>query len=139
MSHQIDQTNGRDNMAYVGKTPWHGLGQQLDADATIDDWKIAAGLNWHIQKRPIFFGTKNEAGEKVPQVIPDRFAHVRSDTQQSLGIGSTRFNLVQPGDTLEFYRDLVDGSRFTIENSPGLSPLTGRIRNQALRQLPATG
>ena len=121
MAHQIDESNNRANMAYVGKVPWHGLGQQIDANSTIEEWKIAAGLDWHIQKRPIFYGVENADGSREPHVIPDRFAHVRSDTQAHLGIGSSRFQLMQPGDTLEFYRDLVDGSRFTIETAGALN------------------
>ena len=39
MAHQIDESNNRANMAYVGKVPWHGLGQQMD-----DDLRVARGL-----------------------------------------------------------------------------------------------
>lgn len=121
MAHLIDNSNERDNMAYAGKVPWHGLGQRIDAASTIEEWKVAAGLDWHIQKRPIFYGVENADGEREPMMIPDRFAHVRSDTQAHLGIGSNRFQLMQPGDTLEFYRDLVSGSRFTIETAGALN------------------
>ena len=33
MAHMIDTTTGTAAMAYTGKTPWHGLGQTLSADA----------------------------------------------------------------------------------------------------------
>ena len=117
MSHMIDQSNNRDNMAYIGKTPWHGLGQKLDPNADIETWKIAAGMAWHIQKRPIMYGVKDAAGEIVPKPIENRFAHVRSDNDAYLGQGSKGFQLVQPGDGLEFFRDLVDGSDFSIETA----------------------
>ena len=117
MAHLIDESNNRANMAYVGKVPWHGLGQSLDAGADIETWKIQAGMNWHIQKRPVMFGVKNDAGEIVPQPIPDQFAHVRSDNQEFLGQGSKRFQLLQPGDALEFFRDIVDGSDFALETA----------------------
>lgn len=120
MSHMIDMSNNRANMAYVGETPWHGLGAQIDADTSIDQWKVAAGLDWFIQKRPLSFGIQNDDGTRSLAVYPDRFAHVRSDTQEPIGMGSKRFQLVQPGDALEFYRDLVAGSRFTIETAGAL-------------------
>jgi phage/plasmid-like protein (TIGR03299 family) len=107
-------------MAYIGATPWHGLGQKLPEGATIDDWKIAAGLDWFIQKRPMFYGIENPDGSREPRVIENQFAHVRSDTQEIIGTGSKRFQLLQPGDTLEFYRDLVEGSRFHIETAGSL-------------------
>ena len=39
MSHMIAKMeDGRDAMAYVGDTPWHGLGQQLTSDAPLEVW-----------------------------------------------------------------------------------------------------
>ena len=120
MSHQIDMSNDRANMAYIGKTPWHGLGSKIDPDAGIDDWRIAAGLDWHIEKRPLVYGARNDNGIIEPRAY-SLFAHVRSDTQEAIGHGSSRFQLVQPGDTLEFYRDLVADSRFKIETAGSLN------------------
>ena len=45
MSHDIDQTNG-DAIAFVGETPWHGLGTKLPEGADIATWKRAAHLEW---------------------------------------------------------------------------------------------
>lgn len=120
MSHQIDMSNNRANMAYVGETPWHGLGQQLEQGATIEDWQRAAGLDWYIQKRPLSYGIQNPDGSRDLALYPDRFAHVRSDNQQPIGMGSDKFQLIQPGDVLEFYRELVDGSHFAIETAGSL-------------------
>lgn len=39
MSHEITLANGKHEMAYVGKTPWHGLGQSLQAGASIETWQ----------------------------------------------------------------------------------------------------
>jgi len=121
MSHEIDFSNNQANIAYAGKTPWHGLGNQIDPDADLDQWRIAAGLNWYIQKRPLFHGIENEDGTREPKVIKDRFAHVRSDTQECIGIASNRFQLVQPGEILEFYRDLLTNSDFTMETAGSLN------------------
>lgn len=117
MAHLIDQSNNRDNIAFVGKVPWHGLGQKLDIDADLESWKIAAGMDWHIQKRPMTYGVKNDAGEIVPVAVPNRFAHIRSDNDAYLGQGGKGFELLQPGDALEFFADLVDGSDFAIETA----------------------
>ena len=46
MSHEIDNTAGRDAMAYIGQTPWHGLGQALTPNAPLETWQDEAGLNW---------------------------------------------------------------------------------------------
>ena len=37
MSHELTtRTNGRTEMAFVGETPWHGLGQRLEEGASIE-------------------------------------------------------------------------------------------------------
>jgi hypothetical protein len=45
MAHELSMINGSAQMAYVGKTPWHGLGQSLAADATIPEWLAASGMD----------------------------------------------------------------------------------------------
>lgn len=119
MTHMIDMSNNRANMAYVGMVPWHGLGQKIDEDATIEEWRIAAGLDWEIEKRKLYY-TKMVNGKKIPHVVEDRVALVRSDTQEHLSIMSDGYNVVQPEDILEFYRELVDGSQFRIETAGSL-------------------
>ena len=125
MSHAIDMSNDRANMAYVGETPWHGLGKELPADSTIEEWKIAAGLDWTIETSPVFFNAEQRLGSwsdnYVQKQVPDKLALYRSDTLEPLSIMSdSRYKIVQPGEVLEFYRQLVDGSRFTIETAGSL-------------------
>ena len=54
MAHNLDMTNGRANMAFIGNRNdiWHRLGQQMTANQSIDDWARAAGLNWEAVKVP---------------------------------------------------------------------------------------
>ena len=132
MSHAIDMSNDRANMAYVGETPWHGLGKELPADSTIEEWKVAAGLDWTIETSPVFYdaayslddGLGNDdlrrQGTEQKQV-PNKLALYRSDTLSHLSIMSdSRYKIVQPGEVLEFYRQLVEGSRYTIETAGSL-------------------
>ena len=120
MSHEIDFSQNRPAIAYAGRLPWHGLGAKVDPDADIDTWKIQAGLNWHIEKRPLAYGALDSAGNIVPRTYPKLFAHVRSDTQDAIGTGSDRFQLVQPGDALEFFRAIVDSTQFKIHTAGAL-------------------
>lgn len=107
-------------MAYIGKTPWHGLGQEMPEDADIDQWRIAAGLDWEIEARAVMHGIYTPEGKKKVQVIEGRKALVRTDTQACLSIMSDKYKIVQPGDVLEFYRDLVADSMFSIETAGSL-------------------
>jgi len=108
MSHEIDQTTGKSAIAYAGETPWHGLGQKLEPDASIETWAEAASLNWKVGKADIL--AKIPAGEgKFKNVeVFDRQVLYREDTHAILGIASEkRYKVVQPSEVLEFYRDLT--------------------------------
>ena len=121
MAHLIDLSNNRSNIAYVGQRPWHNLGEKLPEDASIEEWRIAAGLDWTAQKRPAFFGIMDSEGNKKAQPSKNHSFIVRSDTQTELGLVSTnRYNIVQPGEALEFYRDLTNNFGYTLETAGAL-------------------
>lgn len=111
--HALTQrTNGRVEMAYRGETPWHGLGQQLEAGQSIDQWVVAAGMDWSIKRSRVRYG--EGANQRT---IDDQHVLFRSDTKDHLGIVSDRFKIVQPRDVLEFFRDLTEGAGFTMETA----------------------
>ena len=60
MSHELDTSNNRVNMAWVGKTPWHGLGEELKQGASIEQWKKAAGMNFTVEKSPVLYEVGGE-------------------------------------------------------------------------------
>jgi phage/plasmid-like protein (TIGR03299 family) len=90
-------------MAYVGRAPWHGLGQELTRDATIETWRREAGMEWEARRSPVEYMGMD--GERL--FVPGRDILFRSDTNDPLGVVSSSYRVVQPGEVLEFYRDLV--------------------------------
>jgi len=112
MAHEIDFSKGFAAMAYVGETPWHGLGQQLQADATIEQWQASAGMDFGIEETPVQFLVGNELIE-----VGDRKVLYRSDNQASLAVVSNAYQVVQPKEVLEFYRDLTETAGFTLETA----------------------
>ena len=124
-----------DSMAFVGQTPWHGLGNQLAPKQPIEVWAEQAGMNWTIQESPVHF----IAGQDLPnhsqqsliqlkdsqlqqsldQVLPftDHKVLFRSDTREPLSVVSQRYHVVQPRTILEFYRDLTEKSDFELETA----------------------
>jgi phage/plasmid-like protein (TIGR03299 family) len=105
MSHLIDMSNYRANMAYVGAVPWHGLGEQLTQGAPIATWLIEAGMDYEIMRSRVAFRFGKESGEVG--TMDDRNVLWRSDTKAPLAVVSNRYKIVQPADVLEFFRDLV--------------------------------
>ena len=115
MAHEIDMSNGQANMAYVGETPWHGLGQQLKPGATIEQWRKAAGMNFSIYTSPVQFESPESAGD--PMTFDGHNVLYRSDTKVPLAVVSDKYQVVQPKEVLEFYRDLTAGAGFNLETA----------------------
>jgi phage/plasmid-like protein (TIGR03299 family) len=114
MAHELDKSNGKDAMAYVGERAWHGLGQELTEDADIETWKVEAGMNWEVKTSPVLY---TAAGIKQPQTMPGRKLFYRSDNNAALAVVSSNFKVVQPQQTLEFYRGLVGTAGFKLETA----------------------
>lgn len=114
MAHELTtRANGYTEMAFVGDLPWHGLGQELKQDASIEEWKVAAGFDWTIEQAPVQFATPDGAVNPVES----RFVQYRSDNNFPLGIVSERYKPVQPEQVLEFFRDLVEESGFRLHTA----------------------
>lgn len=131
MSHMIDQTTGKDAIAYVGKTPWHGLGQELRPGASIDEWRDASGLNYVVERSPVLFNRHPTAAEieesgsdtlADPQVMMHgRDVLYRTDTGAPLWVASKSYQIVQPTEVLDFFAKLSDIGGFELETAGVLS------------------
>jgi len=117
MAHQLtERNNGFVEMAYLGETPWHGLGQKVQKGATIEEWMVSAGMDWTIQEAPVEFSYKAN-NMKVRGKVADKKVLYRSDTFAPLGTVGDGFKVVQPHDVLEFFRDLTQGAGFAVETA----------------------
>jgi hypothetical protein len=101
MSHEIEtnQITGNREIAFVGDTPWHGLGQQLTKDAHIDVWRKEAGLDWLAKTAPVVF---QPYPEHAYQEINNKVVIFRSDTHAPLGVVTDRYKIHQPNEVLDF-------------------------------------
>jgi phage/plasmid-like protein (TIGR03299 family) len=114
MAHQLSiRGNGKAEMAYVGALPWHGLGSELQKGASIDTWKVEAGMDWDILRSPLTYMADDENTYEVAE----KNMLYRSDTKAHLSVVSNRYQIVQPGEVLEFFRDLVGASGFELETA----------------------
>ena len=110
MAHMIDQ------MAYVGATPWHGLGNKLSENQSLETWKIDAGLDWTVLPQEVLY--RDSKGEL--RAYQNRRVLVRSDNQAPLSVVSDRYKPVQPEEVLEFFRDFIEQSDFRMETAGSL-------------------
>ncbi|MEB6481168.1 DUF932 domain-containing protein [Acinetobacter vivianii] len=111
MAHQIE------NMAFVGQTPWHGLGNQLPQNQPIEVWAQQAGMDWRIESSNVSYMAKNERGQNILMPYEEQRVLYRSDTHTPLSVVSQRYQEVQPKEILEFYRDLTEQSGFELETA----------------------
>ena len=126
MSHLID------TMAYTGQTPWHQLGHALPKKQSIDTWAQAAGMQWQILETPVRYlasDASSSSGGSIassalspslygePMEFPDQKVLYRSDTKAPLSVVSNRYQVVQPRDVLEFYRDLTEVAGYELETA----------------------
>jgi phage/plasmid-like protein (TIGR03299 family) len=103
-------------MAYANEKPWHGLGNKLPADQSIDVWKRSAGMDWAIQESEVRF-ISGQNGIGMINAFPEQKVLYRSDTKGPLAVVSKRNQVVQPGEILEFYRDLTEVGGFELETA----------------------
>ena len=111
MAHQIEQ------IAYVGETPWHGLGNQLSPNQPLEVWAQQAGMDWRIESSNVSYMAQNEHGQSIIMPFEEQRVLYRSDTHAPLSVVSQRYQEVQPKEILEFYRDLTEQSGFELETA----------------------
>lgn len=104
------------SMAYVGDTPWHGLGNQLAKNQPLEVWAQQAGMNWKIEESEVRF-VAGTSGLGSIHAFPEQKVLYRSDTRAPLSVVSSRYQVVQPAEILEFYRDLTDVGGFELETA----------------------
>lgn len=115
MAHELAQSS---DMAYIGATPWHGLGNQLPENQPIEVWQKAAGMDWEIKQTDVLFNAAHDNGSMLNlRSNSDATVLYRSDTLEPLSVVSKRYKVVQPHDVLGFYRDLVSVSGFELETA----------------------
>ncbi|CAN7183340.1 DUF932 domain-containing protein [Pseudoxanthomonas sp. LjRoot168] len=103
-----------ETMAYTGQTPWHGLGNKLARQQPIEVWKQQAGMDWQIEESEVRYVTGSQKVGAI-NAFPENKVLYRSDTKKPLAVVSKRFQVVQPGEILEFYRDLTATNGFELE------------------------
>ncbi|WP_342618398.1 DUF932 domain-containing protein [Rhodoferax sp. GW822-FHT02A01] len=104
-------------VAFCGATPWHGIGNALPPKQPLSAWAEAAGMNWNICSSPVRYMTEQAGSLGSIMSFDAQKVLYRSDTKAPLSVVSDRYEIVQPRDILEFYRDLSEVSGFSLETA----------------------
>lgn len=120
MAHMIDTVSiGRASYASTQRE-WHGLGELMQPNQTIEQWLQAAGMEYKVQRATIRYATERlteDAPLNALQKIEDKLVLFRSDTGAPLGVVSDSYKVVQPSEVLEFFREWAESGGMTIESA----------------------
>jgi phage/plasmid-like protein (TIGR03299 family) len=113
MAHELFMNEeGQASMAYVGAAPWHGLGQQLTENSTLEVWAKQAGMGYFIGETPVEYSVNDQHN-----VYTGKKVLFRNDTGVALSVVSDRYKVVQPLEVLEFFRNLTEQHGWQLETA----------------------
>jgi phage/plasmid-like protein (TIGR03299 family) len=110
-------------MFYVGETPWHGLGVQLESAPTTREAIVAAGLDWEVgqkelwtvQSNPDVFDSNLYADQKVPAL-----ANYRTTDGRILGVVGPGTHPLQNRDAFAFFDPFLASGDAVLETAGSL-------------------
>lgn len=114
MAHELEIVNGQAQMAYVGQVPWHGLGTQVDENISSNGMLFAAGLDWNVEKQPLF---AEYGGEKV---ATGKSALLRDSDGKILDVVSDDWFPVQNSAAFDFFHDFVEAGDMQMHTAGSL-------------------
>lgn len=91
-----------ETMAYVGAVPWHGLGNVVNENISLEEFQKEAGLDWSVQKTPVQYWADDRW-----YPFKDKFVLNRTTDHRPFAVVAGRYKPVQPKEIFEFFRDLL--------------------------------
>lgn len=128
MAHQINfnEKTGKHSFFSTKEKAWHKLGQVVDRYPTSAEAIQFAGLDYIVEKRPLFtYDTENHTADPdtdiiIPEIsVPNYFATVRADTDQVLGVVGNDYEVVQNRDAFVFFDAIVGGGDGILYETAG--------------------
>ena len=128
MAHLINfnEKTGKHSFFSTKEKAWHKLGQVVDRYPTSAEAIQFAGLDYIVEKRPLFtYDTENHTADPdtdiiIPEIsVPNYFATVRADTDQVLGVVGNDYEVVQNRDAFAFFDAIVGGGDGILYETAG--------------------
>lgn len=122
MAHNIYQfDDGRYSFTRRAGTDaaWHHLGGETREGADLEEWLVAAGMDFEIKSSPVQFdvelnGFPYTANAKT---FDGRRVFYRADTGQPIAVHSHRYQVVQPREILEFFSSMIDSAGYQLNTA----------------------
>ena len=128
MGHNLNYNSrtGRYSFFSVKEKAWHGLGQIVEQYPTSEEAIQFAGLNYEVEKSPLF--TKGTGIVQVAEGIvlqdteievPNYFANIRTDNNAVLGLVGKDYQIVQNREAFSFFDAIVGGEDGILYETAG--------------------
>ena len=100
-----------EQMRFVGATPWHGLGNQVESDITVADAIVAAGLDWEVGLKDL---------QTVDGVPVNHRATYRKTDGSILGVVGPRYTPLQNRDSFDWFQPFLDAGECALHTAGSL-------------------
>lgn len=122
MAHNLNfnEQTGQHSFFSVKEKAWHGLGQIVEDYPSSAEALRFAGLDYTVEKSPLFTRPDNDSGAGSEQEVPDYFSTIRTDTRQVLGVVGKDYQVVQNLDAFSFFDSIVGGEGIHYETAGAL-------------------
>lgn len=100
-----------------GVRPWHGIGTIVKEAPTSDEAIKIAKLDWDVIQYPVIANGME---------IPNYFANVRSDTNETLGVVKNRYRVEQNSEAFSFVDNIIENSEVKCKYETAGSLFNGR-------------
>lgn len=95
-----------ETMAYYGQVPWHRHGTRLNSPATAAQAMAAAGLDWEVQKQPLYTGVNRDIRVNSRYVVC-RTDRLGEPDGGQLGVVGQHFEPLQNREAFSFLDPVV--------------------------------
>jgi len=128
MAHNINYNEQTQKHSFfsVKEKAWHNLGQIISDYPTSAEAIKHAGLNYQVEKRPLFtYDTEKYTGDPdtdiiIPEIeVPDFYATIRTDTDEVLGVVGNDYEVVQNVNAFDFFDAIVGGKDGILYETAG--------------------
>ena len=111
MAHMVE------TMAYaaVNGAPWHKLGVPVSADLTPAEILTAAGLDWTVEKKPVY-----QLWDGAYVTVDGKFNLTRMTDGKVLDVVGSRYNPTQNAEAVEFFTEFVAAGDMRMDTAVSL-------------------
>jgi phage/plasmid-like protein (TIGR03299 family) len=128
MAHLLSIVGNQGSMAFAGEKPWHGLGQQMIENESLESWMERSHTNWTVEQMPIV-GLPSDGSDPIP--YGEGYMNVRTVVTKDengndkivrspLGVVGPNTGILQNVDAFTWFSPFIESGAATWETMGAL-------------------